>query len=179
MNEPRGKGGTWMRDAVIDSGQLIAATGERIDAGEVYVVTPDGKTNAYRRLEYLFIQPDHLWRASWLPDAAGWVSLVRDDRTGLSYHPAWSTAPGLLGVCAYADGEILPGRTQELLAATANIAAQMDNYSPATFATVTVPTGFIVNIVQPGLVYGTLREHRRAALESEFQSATRLSAPGP
>ena len=48
-------------------------------------------------------------------------------------------------------------------AAAANIAAQMSNWKPATMATVSVPTGFIVNIVQPALIYGTLYECQRVA----------------
>jgi hypothetical protein len=167
MNEPGANDLERTRDESIDTGQPVArfaASGERIRAGEVYVVAPDGGPNLDRLQEYLFIQPDHLWRASWVPDLAGGVSLVRDDEIGLPYHPAWSTAPGLLGVCAYADCEILPGRAKELLVATANIAAQISNWSPPTMAAVSVPTGFIVNIVQPALIYGTLRELRRIAL---------------
>jgi hypothetical protein len=167
MNEPGASDLKRTRDESIDTGQPVArfaASGERIRAGEVYVVAPDGSPNLDRLQEYLFIQPDHLWRASWLPDRPGSVDLVRDDEGGLPYHPARSTAPGLLGVCAYADGEILPGYRKELPTATANVAAQISNWSPPTMAAVSVPTGFIVNIVQPALVYGTLHEHRRVAL---------------
>jgi hypothetical protein len=71
MNEPGASDLERMRDESIDTGQPVArfaASGERIRAGEVYVVAPDGTPNLDRLQEYLFIQPDHLWRASWLPD---------------------------------------------------------------------------------------------------------------
>ncbi|UJW28656.1 hypothetical protein L3Q67_25665 [Saccharothrix sp. AJ9571] len=71
MNEPGANHLARKRDESIDTGQptaRFAASGERIRAAEVYVVAPDGTPNLNRPQEYLFIQPDHLWRASWLPE---------------------------------------------------------------------------------------------------------------
>lgn len=58
---------------------------ERAGADEIYAVMPDGKhSRATEQMEYLFIQPDHLWRSDWLSEAAEFVRLVRDDhRIGL------------------------------------------------------------------------------------------------
>lgn len=140
-----------------------AVSGEPIRADEVYAVTPDGQWNINWRMDYLFIQPDHLWRANWLPEAAGCVSLIRDDNTNLSHH--WASAAGLLGVCAHpVRGQFRMVRMEELRAATATIVEQMDRWVPETIATVAVPTGFTIHIVRPELVHGTIRAHRRAAL---------------
>ncbi|MGI8307005.1 hypothetical protein [Saccharopolyspora hattusasensis] len=147
-------------------GQPVAratTSGERILANEVYVVTPDGKPNRNDYLEYLFVQPDHLWRADWSPEMAGRVKLVRDDHSSPSYHAVWSTAAGLLGVCPYLDpaNPFRAVSAEELRVAAASVVDQMSYWSPVTFARVVVPTGFTVHIVQPGLVCATLREHRQ------------------
>jgi hypothetical protein len=172
MNAPGANDPERTRDETIDTGQPVArfaGSGERIGADEIYVVTPNGNhSRTTERMEYMFIQPEHLWRSDWLPDAAGFIRLVRDDHhAGLSYDWTWPTAAGLLGVCAYPiHGEFRTVRPQELWAAAANVVNQMSNHRPppATLVTVSVPSGYTVHIVQPDLVYGTLREHRRVAL---------------
>ncbi|SFQ28416.1 hypothetical protein SAMN05421854_110102 [Amycolatopsis rubida] len=77
----------------------FAATGEPVRRAEVCTLTRDGRHHATERTKYVFIPPDHLWRADWLPEAAGTVKLVRDDETGMAWHPAWSTTAGLPEVC--------------------------------------------------------------------------------
>lgn len=148
----------------------VAVSGEPIHADEVYAVTPDGQWNINWRMDFLFIQPDHLWRANWLPEAAGCVSLVRDDNTNLSHH--WASAAGLLGVCAHpVRGQFRMVRMEELRAATTNVVEQMDRWLSDTLATVAVPTGFTIVIVRPELVHGTVRAHRRAALGLDSEPA--------
>jgi hypothetical protein len=138
-----------------------AVSGEPIVAGHVFDVTPDGQPNLDWAGAYLFIQPAHLWRAEWMPEALATVRVVRDDNTNPSLHRA--CAPGLLGVVGHAVGgrfRLIPDG--ELHAAVAAIEEQMRTWADPSSAVVVLPAGFTVHIVPPNLVYGTRDAHRTA-----------------
>ncbi|MDT8913463.1 hypothetical protein [Amycolatopsis sp. PS_44_ISF1] len=153
----------------------VATSGERIRAGKIYVITPGGAVSRNDQLEYLFIQPDHLWRISWSTTVAGLVELVRDDHGITWTNPVWSTAAGLLGVrpCVDRAHPLVGVSVEQLRTVTSTIVNQMTNFSPVTWARVAVPTGYTVDIVRPELVYGTIGEHRRG-LEADSDPDTRL-----
>lgn len=149
-------------------GHEIMATcnnGEPIAADEVYAVTPTGAPDYSWRADYVFLQPQHFWRAQWLPETAGAVRVVRADVDNPMHY--WVSAPGLLGVGVHAvRGRFRIVQFAELRAAAADLAEQMSRWHPDTIATLALPEGFTIDVVPPGLVYGTVTAHNTALRQS-------------
>lgn len=126
-----------------------------LDPAEVYAVTPDGMLDSSGWVvAYVFLQPEHHWRAEWHPEKAGQVRLVRADNPSRMHH--WVSAPGLLGVRAHAvNSRSRVVKHTELRAAAAEIAEQIGRCLPDMGAVVELPRGFTVDIVPPALVFGS------------------------